>query len=37
MGKLRLIQVAILVSALLGLLAVESTRPRRGVVLTRPV
>ena len=35
-GSGRLIQVFIIVSALLGLLAVESSRSRRGV-LTRPV
>jgi len=36
MGKVRLIQVAIAVSALAGLLALGSSRPRRGV-LCRPV
>ena len=32
MGKLRLLQVVIVVSALLGLLALGSSRPRRGVL-----
>jgi hypothetical protein len=35
LGKVRVIQVLIILSALVGLLAIQSARPRRGVLTSK--